>query len=143
MGEKTCVSSISSAIEAGSDALGLSDSKSLKESYDLLVQWRKEGEILIYTGPVLAGGVLNTVISEPYESILDNLVIQNMDLIRDSGTAIEFSIELKQVDIPRSTLSRVELPESRRATSRSGATPTEEKSVEGPGNSTVFRAAGL
>ena len=143
IGEETCVSSISSAIDAGASALGLSDKKSLKDRIELLTKWWKQGELLLYTGPVLAGGILNALISDPYESIIDDLVIQNLELTRDSGTAFEFTIELKQVTIVKSRIERVKLPPGARPVGRQTGESTVTKEVEGVGSSNAHNVFGF
>lgn len=108
--------------------------QSVAEKIALLRFWQDEGELVTYSGPVMSG-----LFSKGYDIYVEDLIINNMRIERNSnsGSGIEVTLEFKKIIIAYMEITKINLPQAIQRTSARGITSTGKTSPQ-PSSSSIL-----
>jgi len=102
----------------------IKDRLSVQEKIDKLKQWKHDGELLKYSGPMFS-----SLLKTGYDIVETDLVITGLTLAR-ADSAIEASISIQKVIIAKSMTKEVKLPQAAKNTQNKGQTEKAKTTVQ-------------
>ncbi len=131
--DKNITGGLSDAVSAIVDPL------TVKKKIKKLKQWRNDGALLKYSGPVFSGLVMNG-----YDIAAQNLVLTSITISRtqETGAGIDLSLSLQQVTIAQSMTQEIKLPQGAKNTTNKGQTEKGTTNVTPKGSSILSKWTG-
>ncbi len=128
---------MATAANAAKSVSGLTvDTMTVKDKIKRLKNWRDDGEIVTYSGPVFSG-----IITVGYDIMAKSMVITKVDVTRgsDTGSGVDVSIGLRQIVIAEAMMKNAKLPTAAKSRTKKGQASTKTEKVEVKESSTLYR----